>query len=263
MSFLKLFTERASAYKDNCYLISNIFLPLTRKISDLLGGGKNKTAFHTTSLEYLPNLKKIKGDKAISAFTKGLNSVVRNVNVKPDVLVKLEGNVLLEIHKDAFTHLDKSGKRWVSLDSISNDSKKLTFIHYAFINKTIGFINDNYNLGVTKEDLRDNSFCKKFDTLTAKQKKEVLDFHIKHIEALMNNTMYLNMIKEFLDSNESKYSHNELVINNFKILGVYSIEVGKYQFDHSLARYQIEKMGYNYLGHISKDEFNKVSIETY
>ena len=264
MSFLKLFTERASAYKNDEMLIGLGFLPLTKKISELLGGGKYQEAFHLTSLEYLPNLKKIKGDKSISTFTRGLGSVVNGVNVKPDVCVKLEGNVVLFANKDIFTHVDRSGLRWINLRTIQNNDKKYKFILEATAVKITKYANDKFNLEIPENHINAGIIDPYWNKLKAKEKKEVKDFYIKNFEQLLQNKIYLDIIKEFIESEDkTKYKHNEVVMNRFKILGVYSIEAGKFQFDHSMAQYQIEKLGFKYLGHIPKEDFGKVSVETY
>ena len=260
MSFLSLFTERAAYYKEDCNLLEYAFLPLTPTISKILGGGKNQEAFHLTSLDYLPGLKKIKGDKSISTFTKGMGSVVQNVNIKPDVLVKLEGNVVLSSDKDAFTHLDKSGMRWINLRTIQNNRKKYDFIWDAFTGKLVKFMNNEFDLGMSQEDIDEKFICDYWSKLKAKEKKIAKDFYIKHIESLLQNKTYLDIIKEFLENNKTNYTHNEIVMNRFKIIGVYSIEANKFQYDHSMAQYYIEKLGLKYLGHVSKDEFKNINI---
>ncbi len=263
MSFKKLFTERASYYREDCNLLEYAFLPLTPTISKILGGGKNQESFHLTSLEYLPGLKKIKGDKSISTFTKGIGSVIQNVNVKPDVLAKLEGNVVLSSDKDAFTHLDKSGMRWINLRTIQNNRRKYDFIWDAFTGKLVRFMNEKYNLNMSQEDIEEKFVCDYWSKLKPKEKKEAKDFYIKHVESLLQNETYSNIIEELLKYNKTEYRHDEVVMNKFKILGVYSIEANKFQYDHSMAQYYIEKAGYKYLGHISKDEFRNVSLKSY
>jgi len=263
MSFKHFLLERASYYREDCNLLEYAFLPLTPTISKLLGGGRNQEAFHLTSLEFLPNLKKIRGNKSISTFTKGMGSVIKNVNVKPDVLVKLEGNVVLSSEKDAFTHLDKSGMRWVNLETIQNNRKKYNFIWDAFSGKVSKYMSDRYDLGMTQEDIDEKFICDFWSKLKAKEKKDIKDFYIKHVETLLQNKTYLDIIKEFLENNKTDYIHNEIVMNKFKVLGVYSIEANKFQYDKSMAQYYIEKSGYRYLGHITKYDFRNVTISTY
>jgi len=261
--FKELFTERASYYKEDCNLLECAFLPLTPIVSKLLGGGKNQESFHLTSLEYLPGLKKIKGLKSISTFSKGMGSVIQNVNIKPEVLIKLEGNVVLSSEKDAFTHLDKSGMRWINLETIQNNRKKYDFIWDAFSKKLANYMNDTFNLEMTQKDIDEKSICDYWSKLKPKEKKQAKDFYIKHVESLLQNKIYINIIKEFLENNKTDYKHDEIVMNKFKILGAYSIEANKFQYDHSMARYYIEKAGYEYLGHISKDEFSRVNLNQY
>jgi len=263
MNFKQYLQERASYYREDCNLLEYGFIPLTPKISKLLGGGKNTQVFHVTSLDFLPGLKKIGKSKGISTFTKHLGSVIQNINVKPEVMVKLEGNIVFKSDKDAFTHLDKSGLRWINIRTLAKDVKEYNFIWDALSGKTIRYMNEKYNLNIEDEDLKEKFICDYWGQLKAKEKKDVKDFYIAHAEQIFQNKMYLDILKNILNDSKIKYKHDEIVLNKFKVLGVYSIEAGRFQYDHSMAQYYIEKMGYKYLGHIEKTEFSKVTPETY
>lgn len=261
MSFVNIFTERASNYREVENMLEYGFLPLTKNVSNILGGGKRQEAFHTTSLEYLKGLKNIKGDKAISTFTKNLPSVIGSVNVKPDVLVKLEGNVVLDSDKDLFTHLDKSGMRWVNLRTVHNDKKKYDFIWDAFSKKTIKYMNDTYKLNIPQKDIDEKFIAEYFKILSSREKKDVVTFYINNVESLLTNSMYKDMIVSLLQGNKTDYKHNEIVLNKFKILKVFALETGRYQFSNHTAKEDIESLGYTYGGFIRKTDFSGINLQ--
>jgi hypothetical protein len=100
-----------------------------------------------------------------------------------------------------------------------------------------------------------------FNNLTNKQKQKVIAFYIANAENLMSNTMYSKIMNKVIMLDVEPY--DEILMNKFKVLGVYSIEYGKFKFNHENAQSIIEDMGYKYLGHIPKSEFKNVTPETY
>jgi hypothetical protein len=267
-SFKSYLTEAPSYDKKIIELISYGHLPITPKITEYLGFGDKKVVFHATTLEHLKNLKKTgKSKKAISTFTRGLHGLVfyAGMSVNPDVVAKLEGNAIIEFESDAFSHPDKQGRRWIN----TRGSKKSKFLQDALMNKTIRMIYDF--LGLKDEEdyekfynnmrYNDEFFRYNFNKLTNKQKQKVIAFYIANAENLMSNTMYSKIVNDLIMRDKDPY--NEILMNKFKVLGVYSIEYGKFKFNHENAQSIIEDMGYKYLGHIPKSEFKNVTPETY
>ena len=264
--FKELFTEAPSYDKKIVELISTAHLPITPKITEYLGFGDKKVVFHATNLEHLKNLKKTgKSKKAISTFTRGLHGLVflAGMAVNPDVVAKLEGNAIMEFESDAYSHPDKQGRRWVDVGS----NKEGDFLRDALLDKTIKMIYDFLGLYRDYEEFYKHMkndvkfFQDTFNNLTNKQKQKVIAFYIANAENLMNNTMHSKIINKLIMSDVEPY--NEILMNKFKVLGVYSIEYGKFKFNHENAQSIIEDMGYKYLGHIPKSEFKNVTPETY
>ena len=265
-TFKSYLTEAPSYDKKIVELISTAHLPITPKITEYLGFGDKKVVFHATNLEHLKNLKKTgKSKKAISTFTRGLNKLVNGgMSVNPDVVAKLEGNALMEFNGDAYSHPDKQGRRWIN----TRGFRKSDFLQDALMNKTIRMIYDFLGL----EDEEDYEkfynnmrysyrfFQDAFSKLTNKQKQKVIAFYIANAENLMSNTMYSKIVNEIIMQVDD---FDEILMNKFKVLGVYSIEYGKFKFNHENAQSIIEDMGYKYLGHIPKSEFKNVTPETY
>jgi len=215
-------------------------------------------------MEFLGNMKKLsKSKKQISTFTRGLGSLIGSISLLPEVVVKLEGNSVIDFDFDIFSHPDPQGRRWIN----SRGHTKSNFLQEAMNKKVIDLMLEM--TGKIDQDFRkylfdSSKYVSLFNELTGKQKSEVIKLYIDNVTSLMTNTMYANITKEILADPYRKIgTYDEIIMNQFKILGVYSIESGRFKYDQSMAQYQIEKMGFKYLGHISQDDFRNFSTKTF
>jgi len=264
MKFKHFLLEKASYYKTIIEMMSEGRIPLTDKITQALGYGRDAIAYHATTIEHLKNLSKIgKTKKQLSTFSHGLGSLLGAISVKPDVIAKLEGRSVIDFSFDIFSHPDKDGRRWIGIKG----NKKSKFLQEAINTKPINLIYDLLSTQIpmkySKDKfldkmLYDESFYQKqFNMLNGKDKSKVIQLYISNILYLVQNPMYENIVKEIINgSNKNVESYDEIIMNRFKVIGVYSVENGRYAYDTSMAQYDIEKQGYKYLGHINKDEFN-------
>ena len=251
-------------------------LPVTDKVAYHLGFGNLTQTLHGTDLEHLKDLKKTgKTKKTISTFTKGFNSLIHGgMALNPDVIAKLEGNAMMEFQGDGFSHPDKQGRRWINTRGVS----KSKFLQDALMTKPVEqmwkFLDDD----IVKDDLErtidtydkffslvtidETLFQRIFNNyLSGKEKQKIISLYVSNAENLMSNTMYSRIVNDLLKRNDSGF--DEIIMNKFKVLGVYSIENGKFKFTHDTAKKRIEDMGYKYLGHIPKDKFKNITPETY
>jgi hypothetical protein len=262
MKFKEYLTEAASYNRTTSELMSQSRLPLTDKVTKSLGYGRNAIAYHATTIEYLKNLTKLgKSKKQLSTFSHGLGSLLNAISVKPDVVAKLEGRSVIDFSFDIFSHPDKDGLRWIS----TRGNKKSDFFQQAINTKVINLMlsyygsTDSIDAEYNFDDLFYDDFVyqKVFNTLTTKQKNEVIKLYFDNIAHLLENKMYIDIVTEIINSSDKKVgSYDEIIMNRFKVIGVYSVENGRYKFDQSMAQYDIEKLGYKYLGHIKKEGFN-------
>jgi len=265
MKFKEFLLEKASYYKTISELMAMSRIPLTDKITQSLGFGRDTIAYHATTIEHLSSLSKLgKTKKQISTFTHGLGSLLNAISVKPDVVAKLEGHSVIDFEFDIFSHPDKDGRRWIGIDS-NNKSK---FLKEAINTKPINLMFDLLQKQSEQIPFQKNEFIDEliinsalyievFNKLNGKNKSKVIQLYISNVANLMKKDMFKDITLEIIKgSNKNVGSYNEVILNKFKVLGVYSVENGRYTYDTSMAQYDVEKQGYKYLGHIRKDEFS-------
>lgn len=251
-----ILNESASYFKTTAELMSQSRLPLTDKVTKALGYGRDVIAYHATTIEHLKNLTKIgKTKKQISAFTHGLGSLLGSISVKPDVVAKLKGRSVINFSFDIFSHPDKDGLRWIG----TRGNRKSNFLQEAIntkvINLMIKYTDNKYKFDDIFYD--DTNYQNIFNELTNKQKYDIIKLYFSNINHLMENKMYVNIVHEIITGSDKKIgSYDEIILNKFTVLGVYSVENGRYAFNTSTARRDIEQQGYKYLGHIDREDFN-------
>ena len=249
-------------------------IPLTKTVLKNLGfETKNMQAFHATELKHLKNIQKIaKSKKTLSTFSKGLPSVLQNILTKPDVIVKLEGTAVLDYDSDIFSTPDQNGRRWLSTFSLP--VRKYEFLFDALTRKLAEemniLINDIEEVPTKTADVKD--YLKvNWQNLSGKQKQYLIQYYLKKVESLTSNNIYQKIIHEMLEKHNKEsnnYSHNEILMNQSKIIGVYALQNGRFQYK---SKSEEEFIGFEikqycncpYLGFIEKDKFSKVTPQTY
>jgi hypothetical protein len=265
-------SEKASYYKTISQLMSMSRIPLSDNITKSLGFGRDTIAFHATTIEHLGDLPSLgKSKKQISTFTKGLGSLIGSISVHPDVVAKLDGRSVIDFEFDIFSHPDPDGRRWIG----TRGSNKSEFLQDAINTKPINLMFDllheqQESIPFQKpkflDELIDNDtlYVEMFNKLNGKNKAKVIQLYISNVTNLVTKDMYKKIVMEIISgSNKQLGSYDEVIMNKFKVLGVYSIEAGRYKFDTSMAQYDIEKLGLKYLGHITKEDFRNFSNKTF
>lgn len=247
-------------YKKIAQLISQGYIPFTNKVQVLLGGGESIKAYHVTELNHLKGLADLgKSGKHISTFTKNLSSVFKNIITKPEVLAVLKGSVVVASDYDIFTQPDKKGNRWLETSS----SPKYNFLIEALLPKVIQKMlelqNVNTYADVDPFDLAHDTktFEQIFNILPKSDMLSVIEFYEQRVEVLLSNSIYMKIINELLNLNKGNLGHNEIVLRDFTVQGVYAIQAGKYRFNNESAEIDIKSAGYKYLGFIPADESHK------
>jgi len=258
--FYKIFTEKSSQGNFSAQsLAAKGYIPLSTPMMERLGlSTKNFTAYHATTIDHLKGLSKLgKSKKSISAFTKGLHSIIGGIVVKPDVVAQITGTKILGADQDFFTYIDKQGRRWFKVKG-----KKEEFFNNALLSKPLKlFMQEQFpdTWGEELEYYLDHPKKIKdlfYGDVSKKATNIFIKSYIDNAERLLSNSMYIKIVQEHL-KNASFHKHDELVMNQFIVEKVYAIESGKYQFDHSMAEYDITKLGYEYGGFIPKTDFGK------
>jgi hypothetical protein len=228
-------------------LIGNLSIPVSTNMMDRLGYSYEDEAYHVTDVQYLESLIKLQGKKKqISAFTKGGNELMK-LPSNPTVLIKLEGNIVIEADSDMWTLLDKQGRRWITLANKDDDvgteySEKLRFFIKGILNKIVK------KLGY--EELGDkNMFSTDISRMIKSDRAILYKEYIKEVEKYLEKDGY-KLLNKHLKENIT-YSYNEVILNKFKIQGAYSL-------DNDSKKQEIEKSGIKYLGVITKQDMANI-----
>ena len=247
----KNYLESISEVYTNTYeeLISSCSIPVTSKMMDRLGYSYDEEEVnHLTNFKKLEDLIKIQGTKkSISCFTKG-SKELSNLPSWPNVLVKLKGTVLIDSPSDMWTYVDKQGRRWISLVSsserkISKQTEELKFFIEGIRNKIL----IKYDISINDRELANN-----LRNIDGKTKSKIIREYIDNVEKYIQKGGYKALSNHF--KNDITYGYNELIVENFSIIGVYKIS------DSFLGtkKEDIENLGLKYLGEISNKEIEKI-----
>jgi len=238
MKFKDFITEKnAQGNTDMKTLIAMNYIPLSTPMMDRLGYSYEDEAYHVTSVQYLKDLKKLQGSKKqISAFTKGGNELMK-LPSNPDILIKLEGNIVIEADSDMWTAIDSGGRRWINLVAAKEEngtvhSERLAFFISGIKNKLrkeLGYA----PLPVGYQGIKDMAVMAKSD------RSKMYKKYIEEVEKYLQKDGY-KLLSKHLKENIT-YSYNEVIMNNIKILGAYSL-------DNDTKKPDIENAGIKYLG---------------
>lgn len=257
MKFKQFLKESASYYKSMADVMSLSRIPITTKIAKSLGyGGTTKKVYHVSTTNFIKNMVNIqKTKKHISTFTHGLQHITNAISVKPDLMFELEGTAVMDFKHDIFSHPDKRGRRWIS----TRGHPKSQFLQEGINLKIIKLM---FELSGTSGDAYayiddDYKYTSLFESLEPNDQEKVVTAYIKKVQDMMEKPMYNKIVTEILAVNKINSSYDEIILNNFKIKGVYSLENGKYQFNHDDAEKFIKSHKIKYLGHLSLSDFSK------
>jgi hypothetical protein len=183
-------------------LIDRKAIPVDRKLMDELGYlEEDVIAYHVTNERHLPGLiKNQKKDYPISTFTRGGGDLL-TLPSQPNIVVKLKGDALITGASDIWTLVDENGMRWINQDG--KEKTKLSF----FISGII------------------NSLLRKRGLNTVYEVKDVKKFYKEYVDKLLD---YLDHggyreLNKFLNNKSKRY--NEIILTNFVILKVSSINI--------------------------------------
>ncbi len=258
MSFKNYLNEKSSQSQQDVFtLMADGYIPISTKMMERLGFLEdNFTAYHATTLKHLKGLSKIgKTKKGVSAFSKGLGSVINNIVIEPEVLAKITGDKLLGADQDFFTYIDKQGRRWFKVrgDKGMSIATALKSKVIKAIDKMLDLELDDYEFDLYVDGSGDEFTLKNLrKQLSGSQKNELIRMYYDNAEAVIDNSRYFKIIQQHL-KDASYLKHDELVMNNFKVEGVWGLD-GYRAIAVEDLKEQIEKMGYKYLGHIHKED---------
>lgn len=230
-------------------LISNraipCYLPMMKRLGYAFDGEK---VFHLTNERHLDGLKKIQGtDAQISTFTVGGPELTR-LPSQPNCLVTLEGTEVISGKSDIWTTVDVNGMRWINHNSPERTTKfKLTFAIDGILTRLLRDYGVDFDTNMQPREKVLVAIKK------VKDKKKFYKDYFKKIEQWLDSGGY----KEFNNylNNAAEMKYNEVVLTDFKILVLNSIDV-----DNNFIKKFAEKNNIDYKGVFPSNGLSNLKI---
>ena len=111
--------------------VGSLWMPMAPSILKRIGiGNYRATVFHVTDKSGLRGIEKIQGMKrSISAaFTLPVDALEKGIQTRGGTIVELDANILTSWKWDVMSVPDKSGRRWVQLDTLHYGNHDITKI---------------------------------------------------------------------------------------------------------------------------------------
>ena len=200
------------------------------------------TVFHATDLKGLHKLVKLEGGKkTISAFFSMMGKYMRTgVATEGGIVVEMEADVLVSARDDIMSKVDKTGRRWVTLDFFSSAARNyLGRDRFAMVVKeflklkqdlvTKHVDKDRYNQNMWKDVWKEMKDYLKYDgkklAVVIKDYFDGVEKILKRHEDLMGNIMY----GYARSKRQTDNSWDEQIVNNFKIKKIHVLEIKGYE----------------------------------
>jgi len=246
MKSFKQHIKEGSEYGSTWHYVSNsimldspdFFLPLSSKILErALGRNRRITALHIMFPKSIPNLIKLQGsNKSISTFTgygggqQPIDLVKNGIAFGGGAVAEVEGDILLNYKRDAWTDIDNQGRRWfrpfqlpgtggVSGNKLKNMFKKeMVEIFYKDIISA-------YEKKTTEEEhgyhdyVKVNEYFKKH--ITKQEKAKIIKKYYDFADKLIRDQHDLILEPFFHSMGATENTYNEIVLNKIKIKKIY------------------------------------------
>ena len=200
------------------------------------------TVFHATDLKGLHKLVKLEGGKkTISAFFSMMGKYMRTgVATEGGIVVEMEADVLVSARDDIMSKVDKTGRRWVTLDFFSSAARNyLGRDRFAMVVKeflklkqdlvTKHVDKDRYNQNMWKDVWKEMKDYLKYDgkklAVVIKDYFDGVEKNLKRHEDLMGSIM----LGYARSKRQTDNSWDEQIVNNFKIKKIHVLEVKGYE----------------------------------
>jgi len=269
---------------------NNFFwLPLSSKILErALGKNRRITALHVMDPESIFQLVKLQNkSKSISTFTeyKGdpVSFVMRGVEDGGESVAEVEGDILLNYQEDAYTEVDRQGRRWFNPFDFKVNSKrnakKYLDIYKKQLNKM--FYKDivsAYDKAKENELNDDPPNIKRigptddekvkfyFDNMVTKQEKaKIIKKYYDFADKLMRDQHDLILEPFFYSMGAgSNANYNEIVLNKIKIKKLYVSKKyleGYKGYDDYLKKNKINYETFSDKGKVIQKLFDRIQKE--
>jgi hypothetical protein len=230
-------------------LIANRSIPLEPGMMKRLGYYlEGEQAYHLTNSKHLEEMLKSqnKRNQHLSCFTTGGFELSR-LPSQPNVLLLLEGDTVIGGETDIWTQVSERGRRWLDVRDRPG-AKKLTF----YINGVLQKVSDMIGLDIDVYKMKPKELLNVIEGLSKNKSKQFYMIYLKEMEAMLNR-QYKEL--NYYLKNAAEMSYNEVILDRWKILEVWSIdwdrlEVQKFCKDNNIG----------YGGVIMSRDFNKLKV---
>ena len=211
------------------------------------------TVFHATDLKGLHKLVRMEGSKkSISAFFSMMGKYMgTGVATGGGIVAEMEADVLVSSRADIMSKVDKTGRRWVTLDFFASASRNhLGRDRFAMVVKEFlklkqdlvkKYVDGNY--GDYLEAWREMKDHLKYDgkkiSVVIKDYFDGVEKILKRHEDLMGSMM-LGYAKSKRQTDDS---WDEQIVNNFKIKKIHVLEVKGYEDADYVYHDEIKDIG--------------------
>lgn len=214
----------------------SFFLPLSSKILErALGRNRRITALHILNPASIANLVKMQGStKSISTFTEYKGSqepaklVKGGIAMGGGAVAEVEGDILLSYKRDAWTELDRQGRRWFKPFELqgSGVSKKFISIYKQKIaDEFYKDILSAYERVTPEEEHGYHDYAKVGKYLdrfaTKEEKAKIIKQYYKFADRLIQDQHDLILEPFFHSMGADDTFYNEIVMSKIKIKKLY------------------------------------------
>ncbi len=204
-------------------LISLRAIPLSEPMMKRLGYyWEDTVVYHLTNSKNLPGMTKDQNKKAhISTFSKGGAELAR-LPSQPDVLLRLKGDEVIQGKSDIWSLTDTQNRRWLDIKTDSKGGETLYNFLNGVLQKVLNQNDLNIELQRGKSFGGDRNLEVELNKLTKKQRSKIYGMYIEEVERFLNSSYkYLNTYL----NNLNQFHYNEIILTNWEILDVKSIEI--------------------------------------
>ena len=253
---------------------NNFFwLPLSSKILErALGRNRRITALHAMDPESIFRLIKLQNtSKSISTFTeyrgRPMSMAKSGVEDGGGAIAEVEGDILLSYQEDAYTEVDRQGRRWFNPSDLKLDDRR----KYKEQLKDIFYkdIISAYEKVASKEELfyfHDNGKVREYlnKYVTKQEKAKIIKKYYDFADKLIRDEHELILKPFFHGGADGNAEYNEIVLNKIKIKKLYIYDEylkGYKGYDDFLKKNKIKYETFSDNDQVIKKLFDRIQKE--